>query len=78
MQIPVGFEELATRDELSLVSGKLEQRATSDHGKKHLVPQGVSTWAPLFQEVKLVNFVKDIGSLFELFKNNLQTSLNDL
>ena len=69
LQIPVGFEELATRDELSLASGTLELGTPSDHGKKHLVPRGVSIWAPLFQEDKLINFGKDIENLFEFFKN---------
>ena len=69
LQIPVGFEELATRNELSLASGKLELGAPSDHGKKHLVPRGVSIWAPLFQEDKLINFGKHIESLFKFFKN---------
>ena len=69
LQIPVGFEELATRDELSLASGKLELGAPSDHGEKHLVPRGISILGPLFQEDKLLNLGKDIEGLFEFFKN---------
>ena len=69
LQIPVGFEELATRNELSLASAKLELGAPSDHGKKHLVPRGISIWAPLFQEDKLISFGKQIESLFKFFKN---------
>ena len=38
-------------------------------GKKHLVPRGISIWAPLFQEDKLISFGKQIESLFKFFKN---------
>ena len=61
LQIPVGFEDIPTREELSLADGKLDLGNPEASGITHSVPRGLSIWSGLYNEPAMLK----LGMLIE-------------
>lgn len=64
LQIPAGFEALASRKELSLAAGRLDLGESGAEGELHSVPRGLSIWAGLFDECRLLNLGVSLEAQF--------------
>ncbi len=54
LQFPGGFEQVSTREELSLAEGRLDLGSASQSETTFEVPRGVSLWGGLFEESALL------------------------
>jgi Asp-tRNA(Asn)/Glu-tRNA(Gln) amidotransferase A subunit family amidase len=61
LQIPVGFEEIPSREELSLADGKLDLGDPEASEVTHSVPRGLSIWSGLYNESAMLK----LGMLIE-------------
>jgi Asp-tRNA(Asn)/Glu-tRNA(Gln) amidotransferase A subunit family amidase len=61
LQIPVGFEDIPTREELSLADGKLDLGNPEASEITHSVPRGLSIWSGLYNEPAMLK----LGMLIE-------------
>lgn len=66
LQIRAGFEALASREELSLAEGRLDLGESGCEGVLHSVPRGLSIWAGLFDESRLLNLGTFLESQFDV------------
>ncbi len=55
LHLRAGFEDVATRSELSLAEGRLELGSATASDRLFNVPRGVSLWAGLFEESRLLH-----------------------
>ena len=66
LHLRCGFEDLATRSELSLAQGRLELGQATASERTFTVPRGLSLWAGLFRESHLLHVGNALERLFEV------------
>ena len=54
LHLPAGFHHIPTRSELSLAEGRLDLGGATESEESFEVPHGVSLWAGLFEESRLL------------------------
>ena len=66
LHLRCGFEDLATRSELSLAEGRLELGHATSSECTFTVPRGLSLWAGLFKESHLLHVGESLERLFDV------------